>query len=128
MGVCSSVHRIAAIPTDRRTRRRMSARFCTSTTTAACRETTRSSADRVTGRKSIRPDTELQGGDEVNVIVAGGNYGWPLVSYGRDHDGTAAAPRPWREDLIAPALYWVPSIAASSIALLQRGGDTGLGR
>jgi glucose/arabinose dehydrogenase len=57
-----------------------------------------------------------QGGDEVNIIVAGGNYGWPLVSYGRDYDGTAAAPRPWREDLIAPELFWVPSIAASSIA------------
>jgi aldose sugar dehydrogenase len=53
------------------------------------------------------------GGDEVNVIVPGGNYGWPIVTYGRDYDGTVVSNRPWREDLIDPELIWVPSIAPS---------------
>jgi glucose/arabinose dehydrogenase len=57
-----------------------------------------------------------QGGDEVNIIERGLNYGWPLVSYGRDYDGSPAAPAPWREDLEAPVLFWVPSIAASGIS------------
>jgi glucose/arabinose dehydrogenase len=57
-----------------------------------------------------------QGGDEVNIIHRGLNYGWPLVTYGRDYDGSAAAPQPWREDLEAPVLFWVPSIAASGIS------------
>jgi glucose/arabinose dehydrogenase len=57
-----------------------------------------------------------QGGDEVNVILPGKNYGWPLVTYGRDYDGMRASDRPWREDLEAPVVFWVPSIAASGIS------------
>jgi aldose sugar dehydrogenase len=55
------------------------------------------------------------GGDELNVIVPGGNYGWPLVTYGRDYDGTRVSDRPWREDLLEPELIWVPSIATSGL-------------
>jgi glucose/arabinose dehydrogenase len=55
------------------------------------------------------------GGDEVNVIVAGKNYGWPFVSYGRDYLGprfnAAHAARGFEE----PAVYWVPSIAVSGM-------------
>ncbi len=56
-----------------------------------------------------------QGGDEVNIIRAGRNYGWPLVTYGRDYDGKKVSPMPWREDLEAPELFWVPSITTSGM-------------
>ena len=55
------------------------------------------------------------GGDEVNVIQAGRNYGWPFASYGRDYRGprfnAAHAARGFEE----PTLYWVPSIAVSGM-------------
>ena len=57
-----------------------------------------------------------QGGDEVNIIKPGKNYGWPLVTYGRDYDGKKVSPIPWREDFEAPELFWVPSVTASGIA------------
>lgn len=56
-----------------------------------------------------------QGGDEVNILRAGRNYGWPIVTYGRDYDGKRFSPAPWREDLQAPELFWVPSVTASGI-------------
>ncbi len=56
-----------------------------------------------------------QGGDEVNIIRAGKNYGWPLVTYGRDYDGKKFSPTPWREDMEAPELFWVPSITTSGM-------------
>ena len=56
-----------------------------------------------------------QGGDEVNIIVPAGNYGWPVVSYGRDYDGTRVSQVPWREDMQQPELFWVPSIATSGM-------------
>ena len=56
-----------------------------------------------------------QGGDEVNIIQKGGNYGWPVVSYGRDYDGTRVSEVPWREDMLQPELFWVPSIATSGM-------------
>jgi glucose/arabinose dehydrogenase len=55
-----------------------------------------------------------QGGDEVNVIKAGKNYGWPLVTYGRDYDGKRL-PGPSRDAFEAPELFWVPSVTASGI-------------
>jgi glucose/arabinose dehydrogenase len=72
---------------------------------------------------AIHPDTGVlwegeqgpQGGDEVNIIVAGKNYGWPVVTYGRDYDGTFMTKQPWREDFQAPMVFWVPSIATAGM-------------
>ncbi|MCC6202467.1 MAG: PQQ-dependent sugar dehydrogenase [Gammaproteobacteria bacterium] len=57
-----------------------------------------------------------QGGDEVNVLRAGANYGWPVVSYGRDYDGKPMASVPWRQDMEPPLLSWIPSITVSSLS------------
>ena len=56
------------------------------------------------------------GGDEINVLKPGRNYGWPLVSYGRDYKGPWQAERPTHEGFEPPVVYWVPSIAVSGMA------------
>jgi glucose/arabinose dehydrogenase len=56
------------------------------------------------------------GGDELNIIVAGKNYGWPLVTFGTDYDGKKISDSAWRADLEPPYVYWVPSIAISGLA------------
>ncbi len=56
-----------------------------------------------------------QGGDEVNIIRKGGNYGWPLVSFGRDYDGSRVSKVPVMEGVLLPELIWVPSIATSGM-------------
>jgi glucose/arabinose dehydrogenase len=61
------------------------------------------------------------GGDEMNVIQAGKNYGWPLVSYGRQYDGSLVADKPTREGITDPTVLWIPSIAPSG--LLVYSGD-----
>jgi glucose/arabinose dehydrogenase len=55
------------------------------------------------------------GGDEVNILVPGGNYGWPLVSLGRTYPGPWQGPFT-KEGFIDPIIYWMPAIAVSSIA------------
>ena len=55
------------------------------------------------------------GGDELNVLQPGRNYGWPLVTFGTDYDGTKISDATWRADLEAPFVYWVPSIAVSGL-------------
>jgi len=56
------------------------------------------------------------GGDEVNILIAGHNYGWPLVSTGRNYTGTLASDQPWaRPGMDNPRIHWVPSISPSSI-------------
>jgi glucose/arabinose dehydrogenase len=56
------------------------------------------------------------GGDEINVIRAGKNYGWPFVSDGRDYLGPFISPSPSREGMERPHVVWVPSIALSGMA------------
>jgi len=56
------------------------------------------------------------GGDEVNILVSGHNYGWPLVSMGRNYTGTLVSDQPWaRPGMDNPRMFWVPSISPSSI-------------
>ena len=55
------------------------------------------------------------GGDELNILQPGKNYGWPLVTFGTDYDGTKISDETRRADLEAPFVYWVPSIAISGL-------------
>jgi glucose/arabinose dehydrogenase len=59
------------------------------------------------------------GGDEINVMQKGGNYGWPLVSYGRVYSGPRVSPNPERDGMIAPLVFWVPSIAVTGMTFYQ---------
>ena len=56
------------------------------------------------------------GGDELNIIKPGRNYGWPIVSYGRTYPGPRQSEVPWQEGFEQPAVFWVPSIAISGLA------------
>jgi aldose sugar dehydrogenase len=55
------------------------------------------------------------GGDEINLILPGRNYGWPLVSYGRNYDGPRISDSPSREGVTEPVVTWIPSIALSGM-------------
>jgi glucose/arabinose dehydrogenase len=56
------------------------------------------------------------GGDEINIIRAGKNYGWPLVSYGRTYPGPWQSKLPTSEGFEPPTVYWTPAIAVSGLA------------
>jgi glucose/arabinose dehydrogenase len=56
------------------------------------------------------------GGDEVNLILPGRNYGWPKVSFGRNYDGTRHSAQPVAEGVEQPLILWLPSIAPGGLA------------
>ncbi|MBA5777894.1 PQQ-dependent sugar dehydrogenase [Stappia sp. F7233] len=56
-----------------------------------------------------------QGGDEINRPQAGGNYGWPVITYGRDYSGDPVGIGTHAEGMEQPIHYWVPSIAPSGM-------------
>jgi glucose/arabinose dehydrogenase len=56
------------------------------------------------------------GGDELNIVRAGKNYGWPLVTYGKNYDGSAVSESTAREGYESPFMFWVPSIAISGLS------------
>ena len=56
-----------------------------------------------------------RGGDELNLIEKGKNYGWPLVSYGNNYDGVPIPKPETRPDLAKPVLYWAPVIAPGNL-------------
>lgn len=60
-----------------------------------------------------------RGGDEVNIIEAGANYGWPLASYGIDYNGAKITPFTEYEGTTQPVKYWTPSIGTSGLAVYR---------
>jgi glucose/arabinose dehydrogenase len=57
------------------------------------------------------------GGDEINILKPGANYGWPLVSTGRSYPGPWQSKGFSREGFEDPIVYWMPSIATSGLAI-----------
>jgi glucose/arabinose dehydrogenase len=72
---------------------------------------------------AVQPDTGAiwecedgpNGGDEINILKPGKNYGWPIVSYGRFYLGPRVSEIPWREGMEPPLVFWVPAIAISGM-------------
>ena len=55
------------------------------------------------------------GGDELNLIEAGNNYGWPVITYGLNYNGTVITEFTHKPGLEQPVLYWKPSIAVCGL-------------
>lgn len=62
-----------------------------------------------------------KGGDELNLVTAGANYGWPVITYGREYSGGRIGDTA-KEGMEQPVAYWVPSISPSAITIYY--GDT----
>jgi glucose/arabinose dehydrogenase len=56
-----------------------------------------------------------QGGDELNLLKKGANYGWPLVTYGVNYDGSTITKDTAKPGLESPLIYWTPSIAVCAV-------------
>ncbi|CAH8284002.1 glucose/arabinose dehydrogenase [Mariniflexile fucanivorans] len=59
-----------------------------------------------------------KGGDEINIIQKGKNYGWPVISYGINYSGTPFTDITEKDGMEQPIFYWVPSIAPSGMAFV----------
>jgi glucose/arabinose dehydrogenase len=76
---------------------------------------------------SVHPETDEiwaaehgpLGGDELNLIQAGVNYGWPVITYGSNYNGTPVSEYTHKEGLAQPNLYWKPSIAVCGIEFYE---------
>ncbi len=55
------------------------------------------------------------GGDELNLVIAGNNYGWPVITYGLNYNGTIISENQRKEGMEQPIMYWNPSIAACGL-------------
>src|SRR5215470_391024 len=64
-----------------------------------------------------------RGGDELNLIEKGKNYGWPLVSYGQNYNGVPIASPDTQSELSKPVIYWVPVVAPGNL-MFYRGTQT----
>lgn len=60
-----------------------------------------------------------KGGDEINIIQKGKNYGWPVISYGINYNGTSFTDITKKEGMEQPLFYWVPSIAPSGMVFVN---------
>ena len=61
------------------------------------------------------------GGDEVNLIESGKNYGWAVISYGRNYNGTSFTELVAKEGMVQPVYYWRPSIAVCGMDFVTGG-------
>ncbi len=59
-----------------------------------------------------------KGGDEINIVEKGANYGWPVISYGVNYSGTKFTDETERPGMTQPIYYWVPSIAPCGMAFV----------
>lgn len=60
-----------------------------------------------------------RGGDEINILKAGANYGWPLATFGIDYNGARITPFTEYDGMTQPVKYWTPSIAPSGLAVYR---------
>jgi len=75
----------------------------------------------------LHPDTKEiwthehgpKGGDEINIIKKGKNYGWPIITYGKNYSGTSITDETKREGMEDPLHYWDPSIAPSGMSFIS---------
>jgi len=59
-----------------------------------------------------------KGGDEINIVKKGANFGWPIISYGINYSGTKFTEETSRPGMEQPVYYWVPSIAPCGMAFV----------
>ncbi|MEX1152754.1 PQQ-dependent sugar dehydrogenase [Parvibaculum sp.] len=74
--------------------------------------------DSATGRVYAH-EHGAQGGDEINVIEPGKNYGWPVITHGIDYSGARISPFVEYEGMEQPLLHWTPSIAPAGFTLYR---------
>lgn len=75
----------------------------------------------------LHPDTQdiwthehgPKGGDEINIIRKGKNYGWPVITYGKNYSGTSITNQTKKEGMEQPLHYWDPSIAPSGLSFIS---------
>ena len=60
-----------------------------------------------------------RGGDELNEVKKGANYGWPVITYGINYSGTSITDETEKQGMEQPLYYWVPSIAPSGMAYVD---------
>ena len=66
-----------------------------------------------------------RGGDEINVIESGKNFGWPTITYGKNYTGTKITNETKRKGMEQPIYYWIPSSAPSGMAYLNNSNYVG---
>lgn len=72
-----------------------------------------------TAQRILMMEHGPKGGDELNHVVAGKNYGWPAITYGVDYSGAVISPFTEADGMEQPLNYWVPSIGPSGLTIYR---------